>query len=168
MSGVLKYLFGTTTGRAIVVGLIFLGAMAAARWYYVDRPRQLEEEARGAGAALLESMAEQLDDARDEASDGDAFANSLPERTEWYPADLPCDARIPFPVERDAVWEVLGAPSKGKTAFQYRFEKTENTFTLRARRDSDCDGIFSVHKLTGSTDWASITSTDLETQNIGE
>jgi hypothetical protein len=168
VSGVLKYLFGTNTGRAILVGLIFLGAMATARWYYVDRPRALEAEARGAGAALLESMAEKLDDAVSEAAETELFVASLPKLTEWYPADLPCDARLPFPAERDPVWDVLGAPKDGTTAFQYRFERTDNTFKLRARRDADCDNLYTVHTLTGSTDWTSMMSTEMETQNLGE
>lgn len=168
MTGILKFLFTNNTGRALLVGLIFLGSMAAARWYYVDRPRALEDEARGAGAALLESMAEQLEDARSNADDTEAFAKTLPARTEWYPADLPCGARIDFPIERDPVWEVLGAPTKGKTAFQYRFERFDGVFKLRARRDSDCDNLYTVHTLTGRTDWTTMTNSELETQNSGE
>lgn len=164
----LKFLFATTEGRAIVVGLIFLAAMGAARWYYVDRPRQLAEEAQGAGADLLEAMAQRLEEARAEADDAEAFANALPRRSQWYPQSLPCGAAIDFPAEREPVWEILDAPTKGKTEFQYRFERLDGVFILRARRDSDCDNFFAVYTLTGRTNWTSITRTELEAQNNDE
>lgn len=168
MGKVIKFLFTTNPGRLLLVGAIFLGAMSVARWYYVDRPRMMADEARGAGAALLESMAERLEDARSEADDADAFAASLPERSDWYPRQLPCASSVPFPTDRQPIWDLLDAPTEGTTEFQYRFERHDDVFILRARRDSDCDNLYAVHTLTGRTNWTTITQTELEAQNTGE
>ena len=168
MKAVLTFLFKKPSGQALLVGLLVAATAYGARLYYVDLPRKQEVGRAQAGPAQLEAMAEALDAAMSSAPDRDAFVETLPKITQWYPADIPCDGAGSFSPTRAPVWDTLALPKDGESEFQYRFDRHGTGFVLRSRRDTDCDGIYVVHTLRAASDWASVVGTKLTSQNGDE
>lgn len=159
---VFHFFFRTTTGKVAGLLILALAAGYAARVALVDLPEFERKQAARAGQETIEAMADRLVQATSERP------VDLPGRSEWYPADLPCDAKVGFTTPRAAVWDLLGAPSEGFTEFQYRFtlHGESGDFTLYARRDSDCDGLYAVWRL----DWnvRGVLGREIAAQNILE
>ncbi len=168
MKGVLNFLLKKPLGQGILIASLVVLSAYAGRLYYVDLPKMQMEEAAKAGPEQLEASASALNDAMSAAANKTAFVDSLPKMTEWYPASLPCDASADYPAPRDAVWDTLQLPKDGKTEFQYRFNRHDTGFVIRARRDSDCDGVYVVHTLRGGTDWSAVVGTKLTSENFDE
>lgn len=166
LENVSKFFLHTTTGRIVSLALLVIGVAYAARVYYVDLPAMREKEQRASGIESIEKMADALEAAI--AEQGEELAKSLPERTGWYPTDLPCGTSIPFGEQRDPVWDVLGPEVGKQTTFQYRFEFEDGKFRLLSRRDTDCDGFFAVWIVEGRTDWTSVLGRTTEAQNVKE
>jgi hypothetical protein len=156
----------TNTGRLIVVALALVLGAYAARLYFVDLPAREEKAAAAAGSETIDAMADRLEQAISER--GEEMAEKLPARTAWYPETLPCAAEVKFGTPSDPIWSTLGVKSEQKTAFQYRFEYSDDRFVIRARRDSDCDGIYAVWTLEGRTDWSAVLGRTIEAQNSKE
>jgi len=167
LKGILNFFFMTNTGRIVFVCLLLILGAYVGRIVLVDAPQAEKKEQREVGPRRLDEMASRLQKA---ISDGDDhFVDSLPQRSAWYPADLPCAARKKAPEKREPIWDLLGMERGVEVGYQYRFDRSDGVFTLRARRDSDCDGIYVVHTLEGRTDdWSSITGTKKHVDNTGE
>lgn len=163
MNRLLAILRRSMTGKLLVAALIVLLAAYAARVYLVDQPRQRAEEERLSGIEQLEAMADALEELVDRRG-----AESLPARTDWYPAELPCATKIPFGPTNQPLWAELGLDENTETAFQVRFDLVDDEFTLWTRRDSDCDGWFAVWTISGSADGASILGRTTVGQNTTE
>ena len=167
LTRITNFLFTHPIGRFILIGGVALLVAYAVRFYYIDRPRIAREDLRVSGMERLDAMAASLGEAL-EGDDGEAIRERLPERSAWYPAELPCGAELAYPVPREPLWDVLGLPADGATGFQYRFDQQGERFVLRARRDTDCDGFYLVYTLTGSTDWTSVVGNRTHVQNAEE
>lgn len=160
------FLTQTNTGRLLVVALALLLGAYGARLYFVDMPARQEKEQAAAGSERIEAMADALEDVIGER--GAEMGEGLPTRTAWHPADLPCAARKKFGTPNDPVWGTLGVDPEEETAFQYRFEYSDEQFVIRARRDSDCDGLYAIWTLEGHTDWSGLLGRTVRAQNSDE
>ncbi len=164
MNKIAAFFWRTRTGRILLVVGAAMGVAYGLRVALVDLPAMRAKEAARIGAATLEEMGERLADALDTAEDKPL---DLPTLTEWYPANVPCAADAPLPMPREAVWDVLGLPADdSRTKFQYRFQKNGAGYEIRARRDSDCDGLYAVWLLSMSS--SGVLGREVTAQNIQE
>ena len=163
---VVQYFRNSPTAGIITVGLLIVGAFYAARLYYVDVPKLEQKAESQAGAERLEAMADALEEYI--GAEGKAAAASLPARTDWYPRELPCAGEVAFGAADSPIWATMKVEADETTAFQYRFEYLEDHFVLRARRDSDCDGLYAVWVLEGRTDWSALLGRTTSAQNVRE
>lgn len=159
--------FKRPTGQFVGIALFLVGVSYAARLVYVDKPREDEAAMAKVGKDMIQEMARALLDQSAAATDRDGFIDSLPVRTEWYPATTPCAALIAIPGDAP-FWDALGLKKGDKTAYQYRFDRTAGSFVFRARRDRDCDGLFVVHHLNGTIVWPDGLLGQVESKNVGE
>ena len=166
LTKIVTYLRESPTARIIAVFGLIVAGFYAARLYYVDVPKIEEKAASQAGAARLDAMADALE-ARIGTS-GAELSKTLPRRTPWHPANLPCGAEIAFGATHEPIWNSLGIDAAQTTAFQYRFEYHDDRFVLLARRDSDCDGLHGVWRLEGRTDWSALLGRTTSAQNASE
>ena len=161
--------FKRPIGQFIGIGLLVVGSAYLGRFYYVDMPKLRQTEQAKTGPERVIEIAEKLQSEFTRAEDGDAFVQSLPKRTAWNPATLECGASGTFDEGDSAFWSMLGVEAVKETLFQYRFERMGDAYLLRARRDSDCDGLHVVHLLRGNTDWTAILrDANIESKNIDE
>lgn len=169
MKKIFEFFFKKPIGQFIGIGLFCVAVAYLGRLYYVDLPAHEAKTEAKAGAERLEEMASKLDSGLSAAEDRQAFVAGLPPLTSWNPVELACggyEGEFHGDLE---IWQTLGIESGAKTRFQYRFEKSDLGFVLRARRDSDCDGIYVTHTLEGVTNWTStLRDYDVVTQNDGE
>ena len=130
----------TQTGRAAGIALIILGIAYGAKQYYTyTQETQRTKDARDANS-MLTAMADSLEAHLEE---DEASLEDFEARSEWFPADMACGADATFP-EPEGVWKALGVEAASTTRFQFRFQRSEGEFTLIARRDTDCDGLYYV------------------------
>ncbi len=169
MKKIFEFFFKKPIGQFIGLGLICVAAAYFGRLYYVDYPTHQATEEAKSGAERLEEMASMLDDALSAAEDRQAFVAGLPPLTSWNPVEIACGGYEGEFHGDLPIWKTLGIESGKKTRFQYRFEKSDLGFVLRARRDVDCDGIYVVHTLEGVTNWSSsLRDYEVITQNSAE
>lgn len=138
--------------RFLVLGIVVLVGFWAARLYLVDMPKRDRAKIASSGKEILSVLAQNM--SRD--------ADTLPVLTQWYPTDLPCGLEGTFSV--DPFWQGLGLKVDTKSHYQYRFHRVDEKYTLMARRDSDCDGLFVVHRMDGSIGSVG----NVTTNNVGE
>lgn len=155
------------TGQFIAIALFLAGVSYTARLVYVDKPREDEALRARSGADRIGEIAQALVKKFDTSEDPAALLNTLPELADWYPADLPCGRPTNLP-KPSVFWADLGFKEAAETYYQYRFERRQGAFVLRARRDQDCDGLHVVHTLRGALQWPSAHVGNLETQNADE
>lgn len=131
----------TQTGRALAIAAVVLALAYGGKQYYTHtNESQRTRDARDANGTLT-TMADSLE-AHLEDSD-DAELDDLPAHSGWFPERLDCGADSSFP-EPDGVWSWMGIEAGEATRFQFRVERIDEGFRLRARRDSDCDGLYYV------------------------
>lgn len=130
----------TQTGRAAAIALVILGiAYGAKKYYTYTQETQRTRDSRDANS-MLTTMADSLEA---HLEDDDASLEDFDERSAWFPPDMDCGADATFP-EPQGVWKSLGVEADSNTRFQFRFQRSDGEFTLIARRDTDCDGLYYV------------------------
>lgn len=138
--------------RFLVLGVVILVGFWAARLYWVDMPKRDRAKIASSGKEMLTVIADKL------PSD----PQSLPLLTDWFPADLPCGLDVA--IAPHPFWEAVGLKPETRSHYQYRFHREDTKYTLFARRDSDCDGLFVVYKMEGSVGSVG----NVTTNNVGE
>ena len=148
----MKRLLSSSLFRYALAGLIVIGVAAILKYFLVDAPKQESARVAATGPERLKKLSESI--ANEKAP--------LPKLTEWYPSELPCGHDISAPV--DEFWNKLGVPAGESTHYQFRFESDENRYTVLARRDSDCDGLYVVHRVSARLG----VEGDVHSHNVGE
>ncbi len=157
---ILKWLLTSKTGIAVLIAIPVVIGAAAAQFYYFEKPVLEKKEALKKGGNTLEKIADALEKA---SKDGQ---QTWPRRSEWFPKNLPCAASLK--VKRVPPWDRLGFEEFTQTQFQYRLDTFKGKYILRARSDSDCDGVFAIHTIEGATDWTSSFRRTSTTKNSKE
>lgn len=164
MKKFIHYFTKTQTGRALAVALIILGIAYGAKQYYTHtQESQRTKDARDA-KSMLASMSNSLEQHLDRE---ETTLEDFDVRSDWFPADIACGADTTFP-EPEGVWKALGVEEGEKTRFQFRFARADGEFTIIARRDSDCDGLYYVVTHTARESMTGGFSRRTETQNANE
>jgi hypothetical protein len=147
---VFKSLFTTRSGGYVLVGLLLVGAASAGKVYYgqVNAP----EAARASSGveASLAGVEDALAAYKDSRGDGESV---LPPDAPWTPADLECgtEGKATTAEASNPTWSALALPLDKPTRYQFRFRSRESDWDLIARTDTDCDGIYKVFHLKGTS-----------------
>jgi len=149
---IVKRLLSSSLFRYVVGAFIVIGAAAILKYVLIDVPKKETARVAGTGPERLEKLTEVL--AKE--------SGPLPKLTEWYPKDLPCGQKIAAP--EDEFWNGLGIPVGEATYYQFRLESDEKRYTVLARRDSDCDGLHVVHRVSARLGEEG----DVHSHNVGE
>lgn len=156
---IIKWLLSSKIGLALLIGIIAIATAGAAQFYFFEKPEIEKKNAIEEGAETLERIADLLEEAS-------KSGGKWPEITTWFPKYLPCAAKVT--ITTIPPWNKLGFKTGSKTKFQYRLETQNDGYILRARTDSDCDGIFAIYTIEGTTDWPSSFRREFTIQNKKE
>lgn len=168
MKKVLHFLFKKPVGQFLSVGLIFVAVAYLGRLYYVDLPEYEEQQETAGAADRLEVMARTLDENLAGSETPQQLLDAAPEFTAWNPFDLPCGGYTAEFHGDAEIWTLLGIENGAETKFQYRFERRGGDILLRARRDTDCDGLYSTYSLAISSGLTGLKWGDVERHNLNE
>ncbi len=165
MKKFIQFFTKTQTGRALLIAAAVLALAYGGKVYYTHQQESTRTRDARDAKEMLTAMADALD-AHLEA-EGDSGFEQLPTRTDWFPARLPCGAPTLLP-EPEGVWDTMELEAKSETRFQFRFERGDDSYTLLARRDSDCDGLHYVVRQVAEESVTGGYYRTTETQNASE
>lgn len=126
--------------RFLILAAAILAGASGLKFYLIDYPKMQAAEIAQSGPETLELLSQKIAEVKD--------PKNLPESTHWNPSDLPCaSSKLPH---TDDFWSMVGLDTKKPSVYQFRFDKSDGIYTLWARRDSDCDGLYVVHRIDAS------------------
>lgn len=139
--------------KVLLPAALILGAGYGAKLYYTQQNIP-EERTRAANVDTV--MAEAVSKLEAHVSAFEGEGNPFPSDAGWSPERLVCADPTPTTPATWAhpTWQLLGVAPEGATRYQFRFRGNRHKgFELLARTDSDCDGIYQVRRIKGSTAW---------------
>ncbi len=155
------------TVQALLIGLVVIILGGVAKVYYDQASIPEQTRRNTALGEVLDGVPDALEKHLDALPED---KRALPPAAGWTPAKMSCAEPVQIAPEEaaDPTWAALGLDFSKPTTFQFRWRVDKDAFTLLARTDSDCDGLYQVHKLTGERGMLGLTTENVKVENPGE